>query len=505
MQASSNVEADERHAPLAVVAGATGFIGSAALRGLAAEGFRVTSLRRDWSDADLDGADVVVNAAGSAGRDSGRANDAFARRLADEATRRGIPLVVVSNLGASEGSPAAFLRARARSDAAALDFGRERGAKVLVLRPSLVLGGSSTRLLSILARIGMSPEIPSLVQPVSIDALTARIVEAAKAPESGTEEIGGPEVLSVDALADLLAEGMGRRIRRISVGPAALRAGLRAAIALGLPGASLDLADALAGDTDSGAAGVGTAGGGRPPRRTNLLRVLVVEKDVAEAGAIRSALAAAEAEAAEDASLAAFTLDVASTGSVGEALALTREPKGSTRRVFDAIVVGCGGGEGVMGVEAMRAGAPRSAIVAVLNEAGSECRVQALREGADACVAKEELGGRNLGDALRAAETEMKASKERRASGGVPQDGAWSERDDEIREAAWAYAGNIRAEMDFGGGLKNEERSGPIDGDWRLHFDAADGCFHVVGDGRERYATDSIRTATDILRQSRLH
>ncbi len=194
----------------AIVLGAYGLIGSACLRVLKANGFKVTGVGRsraaglrtdpgvtwvaqdiawasveDWA-AIFDGADVVVNAAGALqdgtrDRLSGIHEDAVVRIV--EALRgRSIRFVQISAAGASEDASTEFLRSKARGDAwlmrSSLDW--------VILRPTLVIGPQAYGGTALLRAAAAFPVVfarvlpDSAVQTVALDDVAQAVLRAAQ-------------------------------------------------------------------------------------------------------------------------------------------------------------------------------------------------------------------------------------------------------------------------------------------------------------------------------------
>ncbi len=194
----------------AVLLGAYGLIGSACLRALKADGFEVVGVGRSmvaglrcdpevaWVSLDiarasaqdwislLDGADVVVNAAGTlqdGARDrvAGVHEDAVAGMVAALRGKR-TRVVQISAAGASEGASTEFLRSKARGDARLM----RSDLDWVILRPTLVIGSQAyggTALLRAAAAVPLAfarvlPDSP--VQTVSVDDVAHAVLRAAQ-------------------------------------------------------------------------------------------------------------------------------------------------------------------------------------------------------------------------------------------------------------------------------------------------------------------------------------
>ncbi|MDT0684171.1 SDR family oxidoreductase [Roseicyclus sp. F158] len=202
--------------PTALVLGGYGLIGSACCRSLTEAGFHVVGLGRsrsaamaaapnqDWIFRDLsaldteawkeflDGADIVVNAAGAlqdGPRDDLEAIHATMLAQLCAAASPDLRFVQISAAGVSPKASTEFFRSKARGDA----YVAAAPCDWVILRPSLVLASDAyggTALLRGAAAIpGLLPEVlpDSLVQTVHIEDLAAAVVAAARgAIASGT-------------------------------------------------------------------------------------------------------------------------------------------------------------------------------------------------------------------------------------------------------------------------------------------------------------------------------
>jgi len=257
--------------------GATGFIGSRLARSLAGAGHEVVGATRapgivrdpvdglryvgadftarlepgDWV-ADLEGVDVVVNAAGIFRPEPRRGFDLMHRRapcaLFAACRQAGVRRIVqISALGADAGARSAYHLSKREGDRC-LEATRVRS---IIVQPSLVYGpgGASARLFDTLASL---PAIPvpgrgnQRIQPIHVDDLVealARLVAMADPP--ARIALVGPRPLALrDFLSQLRAAlGIGSRPRFLPVPPFASR--LAARLGGRLRGSLLD-ADALA-------------------------------------------------------------------------------------------------------------------------------------------------------------------------------------------------------------------------------------------------------------------
>lgn len=193
----------------AVILGAYGFIGSACLRALKSEGFKVTGVGRslrmgrrcdpgiewlerdiastssaDWA-RDLDGVDIVINASGAlqdGARDSLHGiHETAISRLIEALTGSETRFIQISAAGVSDQASTDFMRSKARGDrmlmASSLGW--------IILRPTLVLGAQAyggTALLrasAALPLVGFKifPNAP--VQTVHVDDVARAVAQAA--------------------------------------------------------------------------------------------------------------------------------------------------------------------------------------------------------------------------------------------------------------------------------------------------------------------------------------
>lgn len=120
---------------------------------------------------------------------------------------------------------------------------RRAGIPFVILRPSLIFGRGSPVVQLWLRMVRLAPVVPVLgdgryrLQPVFVDDVAAAFVRAAERHElpDGVYEIAGPEVLTYDEVLDLVAEAMGKRIRKLHIPLAIVWPPVRLAAALRLP------------------------------------------------------------------------------------------------------------------------------------------------------------------------------------------------------------------------------------------------------------------------------
>lgn len=230
-----------------VVAGGTGFLGRYLSRALLDSGHEVTVLSRsgrttgipqlaganatraDVTDPStligkLDGADAVVGVVTFPNYPAEIPRkqitfDRFDRQGTDnllaEATRAGVGhYVYISGAGADPESPVVWYRAKGRAEAAI----EASGLKYSILRPSWAYGPEDkalnrfvhiARFSPIVVRIGVKRQEIQPVYVGDIATAVARIFERETWGE--TFEIGGPDVMSMDAVIRTMLKVMGKR------------------------------------------------------------------------------------------------------------------------------------------------------------------------------------------------------------------------------------------------------------------------------------------------------
>src|SRR4030081_367400 len=146
---------------------------------------------------------------------------AGAGAVAKAAAAVGAGMVHVSAIGADENSPAHYARSKAAGEKAVL----AAVPSATILRPSVVFGpeGQFTHRFASLAR--MSPMLPLIgggltkMQPVYVGDVAAAVAEAVdgNAKAGATYELGGPEVLTMREIMEIILATIERRRMLISL------------------------------------------------------------------------------------------------------------------------------------------------------------------------------------------------------------------------------------------------------------------------------------------------
>ena len=231
------------------VTGAGGFVGRALVRTLLSRGHGVTGLVRasepptgietvrgdllapDTYRNALAAADAVVHLAAATGNakaaDHTRVNAEGTRVLAGvcAATRR--PLLFVSSVAVQypDHSRYPYAAAKAAAEAAV----RESGTPFLIARPTIVAGPGSP-VIGALARLAALPVVPvfgdgkTRVQPVDVEDVALVLADMVEEGRFGSETIGvgGPEVVTIEALMLAIRAATGRGAARVAHLPLAL-------------------------------------------------------------------------------------------------------------------------------------------------------------------------------------------------------------------------------------------------------------------------------------------
>lgn len=233
--------------PRILVAGGSGFLGSAFVRGLAREGARIVILTRDPAKAGtfghpveyvrgdvrrpatlpqaMLGVDTAILSvqfpgfpveAPARGRTFMEVDARGTAALVDAAVEGGVrKLLYVSGVGADPGSDRAWYRAKGLAEAAV----QASGLTHVIVRPSWVYGPEDRSLNRFVDLVrGVPLLFPQLgdgrgrISPIHVDDLARLVCEAAlgTAGDGLTLEAGGPEVLTLDEVVRTAMIALGR-------------------------------------------------------------------------------------------------------------------------------------------------------------------------------------------------------------------------------------------------------------------------------------------------------
>jgi NADH dehydrogenase len=243
------------------VTGASGFLGGALCRALAARGFEVRALVRDpgrfsgppgvralrcelpdgIDEAALAGAAAIVHCA-YATRETdltraARVNEEGTRRLLEASRRAGVPrMVFVSTVAASPDAPNYYARSKHALEAL---FDPARDA---IVRPGLIIGkdghGLFRMLLDNLQRLGVVPLFGGGRQPlqtVHVDDLCEAIARILERNLAGSFNVAEADPPTLVEFLRAMAERLGVRARFVPLPFGPVLAGLRVVEALRLP------------------------------------------------------------------------------------------------------------------------------------------------------------------------------------------------------------------------------------------------------------------------------
>lgn len=209
MQAGARVRIIQRQPQRAIAIRALGNLGQTQF--VAADAANPEAVRRA-----LSGSDMAVNLVGILKGDFERAHVATAKAIAEAAAAQGLSaLVQISAIGADPASPSAYGRSKAAGEAAVM----QAFPGATILRPSIVFGRQDQFVNRFAAMIAASPVIPvvapaTLFQPVFVgdvaDAVAAALADPL-AHAGKLYELGGPSRLSMRALQEWIARGIGRK------------------------------------------------------------------------------------------------------------------------------------------------------------------------------------------------------------------------------------------------------------------------------------------------------
>jgi uncharacterized protein YbjT (DUF2867 family) len=178
-----------------------------------------TNLRHPASvEAAMRGASVAINLVGVLAESGAQTFDAVQARgaetVAKAAAAAGARMVHVSAIGADARSPSRYARAKAAGEKAVLSA----VPSATIMRPSVVFGPEDqfTNRFAALAR--MSPMLPLIgggktrMQPVFVGDVATAVADAvdSKARPGATYELGGPEVLTMREIMEIIMRITGR-------------------------------------------------------------------------------------------------------------------------------------------------------------------------------------------------------------------------------------------------------------------------------------------------------
>lgn len=241
-----------------LVTGGTGFIGTALCRELADRGHDVTAMARtpddgvpkgvdavlgDVTDYDsiegaFEGMDIVVNLVALSPLFKPSGGDEMHERIHVGGTENVLrateahdvdAIVQMSALDADPSGPTAYLRAKGRAE----QLVRDADLEWTILRPSVVFGEGGefvefTKMLTTPYVTALPGGGKTRFQPIHIDDLTVILAEAVEDDDHRGEiyEIGGPEVLSLADVTELVYRAEGRSVSVLSVPMSLARLGL---------------------------------------------------------------------------------------------------------------------------------------------------------------------------------------------------------------------------------------------------------------------------------------
>ncbi len=206
MAAGARVRIVQRHPERAVGIRTLGNLGQAQF--VAADASKAEATLRAAT-----GSDAVVNLIGILKGDFERAHVATAANIAAAATAVGAAMVQVSAIGADASSASAYGRSKAHGEAAA----RTALPAATILRPSIVFGREDQFINRFAGLLAMAPVMPVIApntrfQPVFVGDVADAVVAALADPAAAgrTYELGGPQIYSMRALYEWIAQQIGR-------------------------------------------------------------------------------------------------------------------------------------------------------------------------------------------------------------------------------------------------------------------------------------------------------
>jgi uncharacterized protein YbjT (DUF2867 family) len=230
---------------LVTVFGGSGFLGRHVVRALAKRDYRIriavrrpelsfhlqpigrvgqihavqANLRYPASvEAAMRGSSVAINLVGILAEGGAQTFDAVQARgaetVAKAAQAAGSRMVHVSAIGANEESPSRYARAKAAGEQAVLSA----VPSATIMRPSVVFGPEDQFTNRFAALAQMSPMLPLIgggktrMQPVYVGDVATAVADAVdgKAKAGATYELGGPEVLTMREIMEIIMKITGR-------------------------------------------------------------------------------------------------------------------------------------------------------------------------------------------------------------------------------------------------------------------------------------------------------
>ena len=176
-------------------------------------------------EAAMRGAQIAINLVGILAPSGAQTFDSVqaqgAGAVAKAAVTAGARMIHVSAIGADENSPSHYARSKAAGEKAVLSA----TPTATIFRPSVVFGPEDDFTNRFAALAQMSPVLPLIgggltkLQPVYVGDVATAIAEAVdgKAKSSATYELGGPEVLSMREIMELILATAGRKRMLVSL------------------------------------------------------------------------------------------------------------------------------------------------------------------------------------------------------------------------------------------------------------------------------------------------
>jgi NADH dehydrogenase len=230
---------------LVTVFGGSGFLGRSVVRALAKREFRIrvavrrpelaghlqplgrvgqihavqANLRHPASvEAAMRDSHVAINLVGILAEGGAQTFDAVqakgAANVAQAASAVGARMVHISAVGADENSPSGYARAKAAGEQAV----RAAIPSAIIMRPSIVFGPEDQFSNRFAALARLSPALPLIgggltkMQPVYVGDVATAVADAVdgKAKPGATYELGGPEVLTMREIMEIILAVTGR-------------------------------------------------------------------------------------------------------------------------------------------------------------------------------------------------------------------------------------------------------------------------------------------------------